>query len=475
MHNGSADVQYFMNFVWPGIVYLVTVLGALLAAWSVAHILRTSRMPAVTMGWLFVILFVPLVGIPLYFTFGLRKLNSKINLKSKIPLPDRHNFHLHPVNSLLVSLGIPPSSEGNLVNFHKDGKTAYQELINILNDALKSIDIAIFILGDDYVGHEILSLLTKKAAMGIRVRLLLDGVGSIMLPKKALTPLMKNHGRVAWFIPVFHRPLRGSTNLRNHRKIIIVDNKKVWSGGRNIGKDYLLGPGCSGDSSWIDISFCQQGPAVCIYQAIFEADWNFATHNSHGDDSALDSVPAAPTGNSCMQVVPSGPDIADDPIYAALLTACYEAKEHIFIVTPYYVPNMGMQEALRLAALRGVSVDIIMPEKSNHRIADISRSRYLRELADDGVTIWFVPDIMVHAKAFIIDDTLAMAGSANLDTRSLFLNLEVMCCFYSKHDIEWLSRWLESLREQAIQHCPKPVGLLKEMIEGVILLVGYQL
>ena len=134
-----------------------------------------------------------------------------------------------------------------------------------------------------------------------------------------------------------------------------------------------------------------------------------------------------------------------------------------------------MQEALRLAALRGVSVDIVMPEKSNHRIADISRNRYLRELADDGVQIWFIPDKMVHAKAFVIDDTLAMAGSANLDTRSLFLNLEVMNCFYSKHDIQWLSNWFDSLQTRATRHFPRSADLFRDMIEGLVLLIGYQL
>ncbi len=471
MFNGIADIQYFTNFVWSGIVYVVIVLGTLLAVWSVSHILRTSRIPAVTMGWLLLIIFVPLIGVPLYFTFGLRKLNSRINLKSKMHLPGRSGFHRHPVNSLLVSLGIPAASEGNFVNFHEDGKTACDELMVLLDDAVETIDIAIYILGDDTVGRAILSLLEKKAAMGIRVRLLLDGVGSFMLPKNNLRMLKKNGGQVAWFMPVVHRPLRGSTNLRNHRKIIIVDQSRVWAGGRNIAEEYL-GPKCP-DTCWIDISFCHQGPAVYTYQVIFESDWNFATNKNV--DPVVDFPPEKLYGKSCIQVVPSGPDIADDPIYAVLLTACYEAKKNIKIVTPYYVPNMGMQEALRLAALRGVSVDIVLPEKSNHRIADISRSRYLRELADDGVQIWFIPDRMVHAKVFVIDDTLAMAGSANLDTRSLFLNLEVMNCFYSKHDIEWLSNWFGSLQKRAVQHYPKSSGLFKEMIEGLVLLIGYQL
>lgn len=471
MHNGPADIQYFMKFIWPGIVYIVIILGELLALLSIAHVLRTSRTPASTMSWLFVIIFVPLIGVPLYFIFGVRKLNSRIKLKSKMYLPDTSDSQVHSINSLLVSLGIPSSSEGNIVNFHENGRAAYKELVDLLTCAEETIDIAIYILEDDTVGHEILSVLEDKAAHGIKIRLLLDGVGSFMLPKKYLKPLAKNGGQVAWFIPVFHRPLRGNTNLRNHRKIIIVDHNKVWTGGRNLAEDYL-GPKCP-SSCWVDISFCQQGPIVHTYQTIFEADWNFATKTFN--NGAVNYPKPELNGKSCIQVVPSGPDIADDPIYAVFLTACYGAKKSIFIVTPYYIPNMGIQEAIRLAALRGVSVDLILPEKSNHRIADIARNRYLRELSGTGANIWFVPDLMVHAKAFVIDDTFAMAGSANLDIRSLFLNLEVVSCFYSKHDIKWLTCWLESLRNQSIEHHPRPAGPFKEMFEGLILLIMYQL
>ncbi|MFQ5489037.1 MAG: phosphatidylserine/phosphatidylglycerophosphate/cardiolipin synthase family protein, partial [Gammaproteobacteria bacterium] len=327
----------------------------------------------------------------------------------------------------------------------------------------------IFILADDPLGRDVLSRLTKKAAQGIRVRLLLDGVGSFTLPKMLLRPLAQAGGEIAWFIPVLHRPLRGRSNLRNHRKIVIADGARVWTGGRNLAQEYL-DPG----SNWIDLSFCLQGPAIASYLAIFEADWHFARNQPADKPAPLSAAPAHEE-SSRVQVIPSGPDVADDPIYAAVLTACYEARQRIMIVTPYYVPDTGLQEALRLAALRGVVVDMILPETSNHRLADIARNRYLRELAKAGARIWLLPRVMVHAKALLVDRSFALAGSANLDIRSLFRNYEVVSSFYSASDIDWLARWMETLRERSAQHQPRPAGLLKEILEGVILLGAYEI
>ncbi|NIA19933.1 MAG: cardiolipin synthase [Xanthomonadaceae bacterium] len=443
----------------------------MLAILLISQVLRSPRKPAVTMGWILLIIFIPLLGIPLYLAFGERKMTAKLMSKMRIQLPSMTDTHNHPVHSLLISLGIPSSSDKNTVHFHENGQVAWKELCKLLESARKTIDIAIFILGNDQVGREVLSLLARKAGQGVQVRLLLDGVGSLKLPKTLLEPLVHHGGLVAWFIPVLHKPLRGRTNMRNHRKMVIVDHEKIWTGGRNLASEYL-GPDCP-DNCWIDLSFCQQGPVVVSYQAIFEADWQFSTKTpaeAVHDDSGI-----APGGESRIQVVPSGPDVADDPIYAALLTACYEAERRILMVTPYFVPDSGMQEAIKLAALRGVDVDLIMPAKSNHHLADITRNRYLRELSKAGVRIWFSPGVMIHAKALVFDDAFSMAGSANMDIRSLFLNCEVMSCFYSKRDVAWITHWLESLRDRSERHQPEEVGAWREIIEGLIQLGAYQL
>lgn len=459
-----------LDFPQPYLLHIASIVGVLLALMLISQVLRSPRTPATAIGWLIIIIFVPIIGIPLYLTFGVRKLDAKINRKTKLILTGSPNLCKHPIHSLLVSLGIPSASSANQINFHKNGHVAYQALLALLKNAQHTIDIAIFVLGDDQIGQDVLSCLAEKSAQGVKIRLLLDGVGSLMLPKKRLNRFINNGGQAAWFIPVLHRPLRGRTNLRNHRKIVIADNHYVWTGGRNLANEYLDPD--STENGWIDLSFCLHGPAVSIYQQIFAADWRFAT-NAHEDGKP--ALPTTENGRSQVQVIPSGPDIADDAIYVTILTACYEAVERILIVTPYYIPDTGVQEALRLAALRGVAVDLILPAKSNHRLADIARNRYLRELDQVGIRIWFFPNRMVHAKALVVDNNFSMAGSANLDIRSLFLNYEVMNGFYSEKDIEWLATWLKSLRDQSLRYSPEPAGKFREMFEGLVQLAAYEL
>ncbi len=466
-----------LHLAWIGLLHTTSIMGVLLALLLISRVLRSPRRPSTSMGWLFVIIFFPLLGIPLYLIFGERKLDTLIKQKGLVNMPKLPVTDIHPINSLLVSLGIPSACGGNKVMFHNNGAAAWDALVTLLESARKNIDIAIFVLADDQVGKKVLSILEDKAAQGIKIRLLLDGVGSFTLPKIRLQTLIQQGGQVAWFIPVLHKPLRGKTNLRNHRKIIIVDDENMWSGGRNLAAEYLCPK--SSRECWIDLSFTQQGPVIATYRMIFEADWQFSSQKNHYN--AINISPIIAENNrknnsdSHIQVIPSGPDIADDPIYETLLMACYSANKHIILVTPYYVPDSGLQEALKLAALRGIVVDMILPEQSNHRLADIARKRYLRELDRAGVKIWLLPEQMVHAKALVIDNTFAMTGSANLDIRSLFLNCEVMNAFYSKTDILWLENWLITLRHQCFHHRPQNAGALREIMEGMVLLAAYQL
>ena len=471
------------NFLWYGAFHLGSVISILFTLYLSSKILRSPNMPAVTMGWLLVIIFIPLLGIPLYLTFGERKLNINLNRKIKLKLHNVQELHLvtHPIHSLLVSLGIPASSNNSQSIFHQDGNIAWQELKQVLSKAQTQIDIAMFILANDQVGREVLSILSEKAAKGIKIRLLLDGVGSFSLPKKLLKPLKAKGVQITWFIPVIHKPFRGRTNLRNHRKMVIVDQYYVWAGGRNLSLDYL-GPDCPKDC-WVDLSFTQSGEIAINYLEIFEADWAFANHENNAflgnlankNKQGLLNVGTIEQNNKHeIQLIPSGPDVQDDPIYSVMLTAFYTAKNRIMISTPYYVPDDNIQKALKLAALRGVEVDLFIPKNSNHKLADIARSRFLRELHTAGVKIWYLP-LMIHAKAFVIDSGFAMAGSANLDIRSLFLNCELMGGFYSENDINWLATWLKALQKKASLYQPQTVSTLEEIKEGLALIFSYQL
>ena len=471
MKHPTLDIgNIHLDLVWTLLIHLGTVLMILLALLLIAQILRSRRVPAATLGWLITIIFVPFVGIPLYMLIGERKLQARIRRISRIDMPKPAGRYDHELHYLLVSLGIPASSTGNQVRFHRDAEAAREDLWQSVEQASESIDIEVFIFRPDSIGRQLMELLQQKLDEGVKVRLLVDDVGSFELTRWRLRDFLRKGGQVARFMPVVASPLRSRHNLRDHRKLVIVDGQWVWSGGRNLADEYLQP---EEQTHWIDLSFSQSGGAVSVYQSVFESDWHFAQ-----EADPLVHVPVPPTSPSSegrVQVLPSGPDVADDPIHAALLTACYSATRRIRIVTPYYIPDDGVQQALRLAALRGVRVELLLPERCDHRIADIARNRYLRELQDAGVRIWFLPERMVHAKLMIFDEDVALCGTANLDIRSLFLNFEVMSAFYSKAEVRWLIDWFDRWRMECKPHHPKSAGLMKEILEGLVLLLAYQL
>ena len=208
-------------------------------------------------------------------------------------------------------------------------------------------------------------------------------------------------------------------------------------------------------------------------QQRFDADWVFATT----DTLAKIVRPAAPARSSTAlgaRLVASGPDQVEDTIYTLLVSGCFTAHSRILAVTPYFVPDQPLLVALTLAARRGVAVDLLLPRKSNHHLADLARHAALRELADAGARVWMAP-AMIHAKAVLIDDDLALVGSANLDERSLFLNYELMVAFYEPLVVQRFARWIEQQRSSATLYQPQSPGLARELIEGMVRWVAFQL
>jgi cardiolipin synthase len=277
---------------------------------------------------------------------------------------------------------------------------------------------------------------------------------------------------VVLFVPPLHSPLKGRTNLRDHRKMLIADaghaQARLWCGGRNLAAEYFEGH--PGEPPWRDLSFALGGPFVAQCAALFDHDWAFATT----ERAAAQVQPAAVADEGGAQLVASGPDQVDDTVYALLLTAAYQARRRIVLVTPYFVPDAHLLMALCLAARRGVRVDLLLPAKSNHRMSDIARGRALRALAKAGAKVWLAPQ-MLHAKLAVVDDDLALAGSANFDSRSLFLNYELMVAFHVPADVRRFADWAERERASASRYQARAPGLLRDVAEGMVLFVGFQL
>jgi cardiolipin synthase len=248
-------------------------------------------------------------------------------------------------------------------------------------------------------------------------------------------------------------------------------------GGRNIAAEYFIG--LDGAPAWRDLSFDLRGPVAAAAAGQFEADWVAAggkpLASAAAPEAAADAAAEAPDAGACRaQFVPSGPDQAEDTVHALLIDACYHARERILAVTPYFVPDAALETAMRLAARRGVRIDLCIPLVSNHRLADFVRNRSLRSLGNAGVNIHLLP-YMNHAKGVVFDESLAISGSVNLDSRSLLLNYECAVVFYGPPEIDWLSNWIRALIPQARTFDCRAPGLWRDIAEGLLLTVAYQL
>ena len=448
---------------------LLAILGFLLALVLLASVLRSDRPPQATMAWLLAIVLVPYVGVPLYLLIGGRKMRRLAGQKG--PVYDRNvtvpGGEFGPgTERVLRSFGVPPATRGNRVELVTGGVDAYERLLRIIDGAEKTLFITTYLLGRDDVGAAVVARLAARAAEGVEVRVLLDALGSWWVGRRWFAPLTAAGGRVAYFMPMLHIPFRGRNNLRNHRKIIVADARIALTGGMNLAQEYM-GPEFS-PGRWRDVSLVVEGPAALDLDALFRSDWAFAT--GAAQDSGL-SPPAGPAGDTPVQVVASGPDVEGDPLYASLISLLFAAQRRIWVVTPYFVPDEILVRALELAARRGVDVRLLIPNRSNHLTADLARVGYLRQIDRAGGMILRFRPAMLHAKLILIDDDLAVVGSANMDMRSLFLNYEVALFLYSPERVGEADAWFRSL----VPHCRTgltPPSFALELAENVVRLLS---
>ncbi|HEY7956167.1 MAG TPA: phospholipase D-like domain-containing protein [Polyangia bacterium] len=430
--------------------HLSTVLGFLLALVILARVLGERRAPASTFAWLLAVALVPYVGVPLYLVFGGRKLARRAAKKARLyPASDPPDAPGADLERILRSDGAPRPSSGNRVALFATGEAAFAGLLEMIESAERSIHIATFILGDDEVGHAVLERLARKAAAGVEVRLLLDALFSFRASRRDLAALVRSGGKLATFMPVVHLPFRGHANLRNHRKIVVVDGVTAMVGGMNLAREYMGPEPLAG--RWCDVSMRVDGPAAADLQAVFRSDWSFAA----GESLRAGEQKAAASGAATIQVAGSGPDTSSDTLYDAYLTGLFQARRRIFIATPYFIPDEALARALVLAARRGVDVRVLVPARSNHRIADLAGASYLRQVQEAGARICLFHPGMMHAKVTVIDDAVGVLGSANLDMRSLFLDYEISLFFYSPSEIELIADWFTTVQARSGGRLPR--------------------
>ena len=445
---------------------------------GVARALPQRRDPSAAIAWVVGLALLPYVAIPLYLMFGSRKLLMR-DAPALLPPIAPAAAGDDEAASLLArrlgrSMGLAPAAPYEALHLHADGTAARRAVLDVIVGATRTLDVCTFILARDRLGDEIAAALRAKAEQGVRVRLLIDGIGAWLSGRLDVKALRRSGVEVVTFVPPFRSILRGRANLRNHRKMIVADAARLWCGGRNFAAEYFEGDPDRGGAVWHDLSFDLRGELGVRAAEQFEEDWNYATRRSSGAHLVPAPYRIVPPDASLAQLVPSGPEQVDDTVQALLLSGCFMAQRRILAVTPYFIPDATLLMALTLAARRGAQVDLILPRRSNHRLADVARHRPLRDLAAAGARIWFTP-FMLHAKVVVIDEQLALAGSANLDLRSLFLNYELMVAFYEPADVVRFAEWIEREQASAARFLPTEPGLLRDLSEGLLLWLAFQL
>lgn len=462
-----------------GIIDILLVAAGLVIYVAASHSLHQRRHPSAAIAWVLGIVLLPYITLPLYLAFGSRK------VVAPRPAGAGHRVAVSTgavhataarVQQLGMAMGLPDAVAYTGLSVHEDGTQALVALRRIIDEARQTLEVSTFLIGRDVLGSELVERLKQRARAGIRVRLLIDGIGIYLGGYPDLKSLEWAGVEVLRFVPPFRSPKRGRTNLRNHRKMVIADGTQLWCGGRNLAAEYFEGDPrpILGRKPWLDLSFDLAGEVAAQARRQFEADWAFAGDVPPSPVPAALAQPTAASSIALAQLVASGPDRADDTIHTLLISGCFTSQRNILAVTPYFVPDASLLTSLTLAARRGIEIDLVLPAHSNHHLADFVRHRSLRDLVAAGGRVWLHPR-MIHAKAVVIDDELALAGSANLDGRSLFLNYEMMVAFYDRKAVSDFSQWIRGRRQECVLYVVRAPGMLRELAEGLLLWLAFQL
>ncbi|MCC6522110.1 MAG: cardiolipin synthase [Polyangiaceae bacterium] len=440
----------------PAVILGIAELVALLSVPSV--LLQRRGRPQAALAWLLALFAFPLGGIFAWWLFGRTHLRRKRRSRTKSTKVFRERQqHMARCEEGTALDGLGPArafgrtvwvSQGNDVRLLINGRSAFPEMERAIAAARHTIHVLYYIWNDDATGRRIRDLLAERARAGCKVRVLVDAVGSSHFLGKFADPLRAAGAHVAAFLPPRFRGLRAPAfNFRNHRKILVVDHEVAFTGGMNIGDEYAY--------EWLDISLSLRGPAVGALEHVLLEDWFFAT----GEHVA--EVEPAPVSLPCKvtcAVIASGPDAVDEWIHDAFFVALTRAERRIWLATPYFIPSHALTVALRTAAARGVDVRIVVPARSDVRLVRWASRAYYRELLLAGAHIFEYEGQMLHAKALVVDDNLAVIGTANVDNRSFKLNFEIGCFLHSEALNRELARWHEETVADSLRVRPRDLA-----------------
>ncbi|MFD2387338.1 cardiolipin synthase [Enterococcus rivorum] len=436
-----------MQFLMDNLFFIIVIANILL---SLIIIFRERKQTAQTWSWLLVLMFIPVLGFILYIFFGRGiskdkifdlKMQAKIGMNAEIerernsllrglyPHPPTGEVESKQLIYMLTIFGSSLYTTKNEIKLYMDGREKFDGLIEDIRAAKDHIHMEYYIYRGDTLGIELRNELIAAAKRGVSIKLLLDAWGSTQVNMKFFEDLKKAGGEVAFFFPLFVPYLNPRINYRNHRKIVVIDGAVGYTGGFNVGDEYLGNVKKFG--YWRDNHLRIHGEAVYSLQNRFLMDWN----SQHTDELSYDEKyfpPIRATGNKAVQVVTSGPDSEHEQIKMTYLKMISIAKKEILIQTPYYIPDESIHEALKLALLSGVKVRIQIPNKPDHILVYWATYSFAAELLEYGAIIETYEKGFMHAKTMIIDSGIVSVGSANIDVRSFRLDFEVNTIIYDQ-------------------------------------------
>ncbi|WP_426350636.1 cardiolipin synthase [Alloiococcus sp. CFN-8] len=445
------------------------------------------KQPERTIAWLMVLILLPPLGLFLYIFLGrnwkIHKLNDSMSndiqelilpVIEKLPKRDKP---LIPLIELVANNSDSPVFVNNQVKFFINGHEKFKYLKEELLKAQHHIHLEYYIFKNDEIGSEIVSILIQKAREGVKVRFIMDKLGAIKVSRDYINMLKREGIDVviySYFLAPLLRAINTQINFRNHRKIVVIDGKVGFTGGINIGDEYL---GNSKFGYWRDTHIMVKGDFVLGLQAAFLDDFltiQQATNEYLFYDQEFDKyfpVSAATKKKIPMQIVKSGPDSPFPSIMHAVLRMVSIATDHIYITTPYFVPSEGLMDALRVAALGGVDVRIIFPEQADHFVVNCASRSYLAELMRCGAKVYFYnKKAFIHSKTMTVDGKICTVGTANMDRRSYELNYEINALIYDEETtIELENIFFEDIknsRKFTLEEYESS-GRINKIVEGI--------
>jgi len=416
------------------ILYVGTIIGL------IAVVISENRNPQRTITWVLVLIFVPILGLVVYLIFGenhrrewsvQRRMNKDLRGKSlpyfNLQDEEEDKGSYCKLKRLLKHIGYAPILDGNHIDLYSTGEDKFHRLFEDIEGAKYHVHLLYYTILGDEIGNKLKDLLIRKVQEGVDVRVIYDDVGCIKAKSRFFKELEKGGVKVDCFLPIRFPYFARRVNYRNHRKIAVIDGTVGYIGGFNIADPYIKGLKWG---VWRDLSVRVEGKGVHALQVVFLLDWFYSHKETLNHFSYFPEIPSF--GENPMQVVTSSPIYTYENLTEGFFQAINSAQRSIFIQTPYFIPSEQIVRAMETAALSGVEVNLMIPKRSDNFLVAAASFSYIRSLLERGVKVWLYTAGFLHSKLIVVDDSLVIVGSANMDTRSFELNFEVSAFIYDE-------------------------------------------